>query len=89
MVPALAWSRTCSEAAHCVSGRLARGAQALGKGSRLPKGTELQPWITPSHRQRMFDVLRGRPRPETVMMVAAALADEFTVRNDQRQPSAA
>lgn len=90
MIPALAWSRSSSEALHCVARRLARSAHALGGGKGVPGITELQAWTTPpSYRQAMLNVLRGRPRPETVMMVAAALDDEFSVGADQWQPSAA
>ena len=74
--PALSWAGSLPEAFSCVRDRLHRGAQALHGGTTIQTAIELQPWITRSHRRRLFDVLLGRPRPETLLIVQAALGHD-------------
>jgi hypothetical protein len=87
--PGLSWAGSPSEALRCVSMRLHRGTQALGGGATLAAATEIQPWITNSHRRRMFDVLLGRPRPETMLMIVAALDGDASFGSRHEQPNVA
>jgi hypothetical protein len=89
LFPALLWSGSLPEAATCVANRLHRGMQALVGNAQIPVATDLQPWITPSHRRRFLEVLLGRPRPETLLVVSAALDCDIPSSPDQAQPRAA
>ena len=71
--PALSWAGSFPEAFSCIGKRLHRGAQALRGGTATQDTVDFQPWITRSYRRRVIDLLLGRPRTETQMMVAAAL----------------
>lgn len=89
ILPALFWAGSWSEALGCVSQRFYRGTQAVRGAPGTPDATELQPWITRSHRRRLFDVLLGQPRPETIMMITAALNGELSTASTQKPPNAA
>jgi hypothetical protein len=89
LFPALLWAATLPEACRFMTDRVRRGAQALRGSGALPQATELQPWIERAHRQRTVDVLLGRPRPETVMMLAAALSNDPSFAADYEQPNVA
>jgi putative nucleotidyltransferase-like protein len=87
--PALSWVGSLPEAVSCVSARLQSGVRALRGDTAMPQATELQPWITPSHRRRVLEVLLGRPRPEALRVVAAALDSELAVAPAQARRNAA
>ena len=74
--PALSWVGSLPEALSCVATRLLSGVRGLRGDTAMPQATELQPWITRSHRRRVLEVLLGRPRPEALRVVAAALNTE-------------
>ena len=77
--PGLSWAGSLPEAFGCLAKRVQRGTQALTGSAAITNATELEPWITPSHRRRLFDVLRGRPRPETLLIVEAALQGNLSL----------
>ena len=85
--PGLLWAGSMPEAFDWVGARLRRGTQALRGDIAIQGITELQPWITRSHRRRMFEVLLRRPRSETALMVAAALTGELWSASAQEQPN--
>jgi hypothetical protein len=86
--PALSWVGSVPEAAYWVGNRLRSGFQAL-RGGSVQAAIELQPWLTASHRHRLLEVVLGRPRPETLLVVNAALEDMHWPAPDQTQPRAA
>lgn len=87
--PALSWVSSFPEAVNCLSTRLQSGIRALRGDTTIKEATEIQPWITRSHRRRLLGVLLGRPRPETLRVVIAALESDLASAPDQRQPKAA
>jgi len=89
LFPALSWVASLPEALSCVSTRLQAGMRALRGDAAMPQATELQPWITRSHRRRVLEVLLGRPRPEALRVVAAALTSESPMDPAQARRNAA
>ena len=89
LFPALTWAGSVPEAANCVGNRLMRGMQALRGSPRIPATTELQPWITPSHRWRLLEVVLGRSRPESLSVIRAALDSDLPASPSQARPKAA
>ncbi len=89
LFPAVTWSRSFPEAANCVGNRLMRAMQALRGSPGIRPATELQPWITPSHRRRLVEVLLGRSRPETLSVIRAALESELPPTPRHARPKAA
>ena len=87
--PALIWSNSPSEALYWMGGRLTRGLRAMSGSSGLPEATEIMPWITRPHRRRALELLLRRPRPETLMMVTAALAGDPPFTSSYEPPNAA
>ena len=63
--------------------------QAMRGSATLPAATELQPWITPSHRRRLLEVLFARPRPETLLVVNAVLENNLASTVEQVESKAA
>jgi len=87
--PALSWAGSLPEAVNFVGNRLQSGLQALRGNTTIRAATELQPWITRSHRRRVLEVLMGRPRPETLSVITAALDSDPSLAPVQGQPKAA
>lgn len=87
--PALMWTSSLPEALHWMGGRLTRGLQAMSGSTELPEATEIKPWITRPHRRRALELLLRRPRPETLMMVTAALGGQPPFASSYEQPNAA
>ena len=87
--PALSWVNSLPEAVHCINHRLHDGIKALRGDTTMTEATDLQPWITRSHRRRLLEVLVGRPRPETLRVVLAALESELVSAPDQAQSKVA
>jgi hypothetical protein len=87
--PALSWVGSVPEAVNCVGNRLQSGMRALRGNTTIRAATELEPWITRSHRRRLLEVLLGRPRPETLLVIKAALDGDQSLARDQAQPEAA
>jgi len=89
LFPALLWAGSMPEACRFMSRRIRHGSRALRGRPGLPEASEIQPWIVRSHRRRALDVFLRRPRPETVMMLTAALASDPSFAADYEQPSVA
>jgi hypothetical protein len=89
MFPALLWAGSLPEACTTLGGRLRSAVQAVRSNAPVREATELQPWIARSHRRRAFDVLLGRARPETMMVITAALRDDPSFGAGYEQPKVA
>ncbi len=89
LFPALFWSASLTEACRFLSLRLKHGTRALSADGSVYAASELHPWIERSARRRAIDVLLRRPRPETVMMVAAALSNDPAFMADYERTSVA
>jgi hypothetical protein len=89
VIPALIWASSITEALRWMGGRLTRGLQAMSGSTELPEATEIKPWITRPHRRRALELLLRRPRPETVMMVTAALGGDPPFASSYEQRNAA
>ncbi len=89
LFPALSWSGSFPEALNCLGSRMHSGLRAVRGHPQIPDATELQPWITRSHRRRFLEVLIGRARPETLMAVTAALNSDQPLATDHASPKAA
>lgn len=77
VIRALSWCGSVGEAVRYAGRTLRLGAKVLSGGVRDRNTSRvLAPWITPSRRWSMFQVLLHRPRPETLMMVESVLAEE-------------
>jgi hypothetical protein len=87
--PALFWSGSLMEASRCVTERLQQGARAFRGGASKASVNELQPWIERVHRRRSIDVLVGRARPETVMMLSAAINHDPAFATTHERPNVA
>jgi hypothetical protein len=89
LLPALLWARSLPEACAWVGKRLSHGIQAIRSNTAPREASELQPWIAKAHRRRALDVLLGRPRPETMMILTAALQNDAVFGPGYEQPKVA
>ncbi len=87
--PALLWAGSLPEACTTVGKRLQSAVRAVRDNTAAREATELQPWIAPSHRRRALDVLLGRARPETMMVIAAAMQGDPSFAAGYEQPKVA